>query len=280
MPYPRQTTARVALRILQDGDFAPGLPFAVTVLTDVAIEAGELNQAEALLNLLPRDGWQPGVGTVLIPAARGRLRLAQGRAAEALGDFQTCASMFSSEVWGTEIRDVGYLRAHQPGQWRALLLLGQRQRAQNEAEAHLAELEVFGTPRALGIAPAVRRTRPGRRPRTEASLGDVGDPAPRLAGPSRGRARCADRARGGATPSRTTGGGPRCARRSPRPGSPAAAPGALTSRAHEELRVEPGARPRRVWRTGLEALTPSELRIVRLAAAGHSDRGVRARPLC
>ena len=143
--------ARVALRILQDGDFTPGLPFAVTVLTDVAIEAGELDQAEALLNLLPRDGWQPGVGTVLIPAARGRLRLAQGRAAEALGDFQTCASMFSSEVWGTEIRDVGYLHAR-AGAVQALLLLGQRQRAQNEAEAHLAELEVFGTPRALGIA--------------------------------------------------------------------------------------------------------------------------------
>ncbi len=50
--------------------------------------------------LLPQDGWQPGVGTVLIPAARGRLRLAQGRAAEALGDFQTCASMFSSESLG------------------------------------------------------------------------------------------------------------------------------------------------------------------------------------
>ncbi len=72
--------ARVALRVLQEGDFAPGLAFAATVLADVAVEAGELDEAEALLALLPQEGWPAGVGTVLIPAARGRLRLAQGRA--------------------------------------------------------------------------------------------------------------------------------------------------------------------------------------------------------
>src|SRR5262249_50604715 len=33
--------ARVALRVLREGDFAPGLAFAVTVLADVALEAGE-----------------------------------------------------------------------------------------------------------------------------------------------------------------------------------------------------------------------------------------------
>ena len=101
----------MALRVLQDGDFTPGLVFAATVLADVAIEAGERDQAEALLKLLPRAGWQSGVGTVLIPAARGRLRLAQSRPAEALADFETCAAMFSPEVWGTEMRDVGYLHA-------------------------------------------------------------------------------------------------------------------------------------------------------------------------
>ena len=84
--------ARVALRVLQEGDFAPGLAFAATVLADVAVEAGELDEAEALLALLPQEGWPAGVGTVLIPAARGRLRLAQGRPAEALADFEACAS--------------------------------------------------------------------------------------------------------------------------------------------------------------------------------------------
>ena len=52
---------RVALRVLQEGDFAPGLAFAATVLADVAVEAGELDEAQALLDLLPQDGWPPGV---------------------------------------------------------------------------------------------------------------------------------------------------------------------------------------------------------------------------
>ena len=41
----------------------------------------------------------------------------------------------------------------------------------------------------------------------------------------------------------------------------------------EELKAT-GARPRRAWRTGVEALTPSELRVVRLAAEGRSNREI------
>ena len=41
----------------------------------------------------------------------------------------------------------------------------------------------------------------------------------------------------------------------------------------EELKAT-GARPRRDWRTGVEALTPSELRIVRLAAEGRTNRQI------
>ena len=92
--------ARVALRVLQEGDFAPGLGFAATVLADVAVEAGELDEAQALLDLLPQQGWPAGVGTVLIPAARGRLRLAQGRAADAFADFEACSALFGADVWG------------------------------------------------------------------------------------------------------------------------------------------------------------------------------------
>ena len=66
--------ARVALYVLQEGDFAPGLAFAATVLADVAVEAGQLDEAQRLLDLLPPRGWPAGVGTVLIPAARGRRR--------------------------------------------------------------------------------------------------------------------------------------------------------------------------------------------------------------
>jgi DNA-binding CsgD family transcriptional regulator len=41
----------------------------------------------------------------------------------------------------------------------------------------------------------------------------------------------------------------------------------------EELKAA-GARPRRPWRTGVEALTPSELRVARLAAEGRANREI------
>ena len=143
--------ARIALRVLQEGDFAPGLGFAATVLADVAVEAGELGEAQTLLDLLPQQGWPAGVGTVLIPAARGRLRLAQGRAAEALADFQTCSALFGADMWGMETRETGYVHARSAAAL-ALLRLGQRERARQLADAELAEVRIFGAPRALGIA--------------------------------------------------------------------------------------------------------------------------------
>jgi DNA-binding NarL/FixJ family response regulator len=47
----------------------------------------------------------------------------------------------------------------------------------------------------------------------------------------------------------------------------------LAARAREELKAT-GARPRREWRTGVASLTPSELRIVRLAADGRTNREI------
>jgi hypothetical protein len=66
-------------------------------------------EAQALLAVLPKEGWPAGVGTVLIPPLVDGFASAQGRPAEALADFQRCAAMFSREVWGTEMQDVGYL---------------------------------------------------------------------------------------------------------------------------------------------------------------------------
>ena len=85
----------------------------------------------------------------MIPAARGRLRLAQGRPPEALADFKRCARMFSPDVWGTEMRDVGYLHARS-GAALALLRLGERESALKMARAELADVRVFGAPRAGG----------------------------------------------------------------------------------------------------------------------------------
>ena len=54
---------------------------------------------------------------------------------------------------------------------------------------------------------------------------------------------------------------------------PAAAPDHWRLAARDELKAT-GARPRRAWRTGVEALTPSELRVARLAAEGRSNREI------
>ena len=50
--------ARVALRVLLDGDFAPGLPFASTVLSEVALEAGDSSRPRHFSIWCPRrTGW-------------------------------------------------------------------------------------------------------------------------------------------------------------------------------------------------------------------------------
>jgi DNA-binding CsgD family transcriptional regulator len=258
--------ARVALRVLQQGDFAPGLPFAATVLADVAVEAGELDEAQALLDLLPQEAWPVGIGSVLIPAARGRLRLAQGRPEEALADFQTCGAMFSAEVWGTEMRDAGYLHAR-AGAAQALLRLGKRESARALAQAELSDVRVFAAPRALGVALRVAGLAEGG----SAGLEFLAESVTVLRRSPALLERAHSLTELGAALRRN---GQRAAAREPLAEALdlAARCGArpLAARAREELRTT-GARPRRAWRTGVEALTPSELRIVRLAAEGRSN---------
>ena len=261
--------ARVALRVLQEGDFAPGLAFAATVLADVAVEAGELDAAQTLIGLLPQAGWPAGVGTVLIPAARARLRLAQGRPADALADFEACARLFSAEVWGTEIRDVGYLHTRS-GAAQALLRLGEREAAVRLARAELADVRVFGGARAQGVASRI------------AGLAEGGDRGLALLHESVARLRDSPAVLELAHSLTELGAGLRRAGRRSAAGEPlgealelAVRCGArrLAARAREELGAI-GARPRRAWRTGVEALTPSELRVVRLAADGATNREI------
>jgi DNA-binding CsgD family transcriptional regulator len=261
--------ARVALRVIQEGDFDPGLPFAATVLADVAVEAGELDEAQSLLALLPQGDWPAGVGTVLIPAARARLRLAQDRPDEALADFQTCMTMFSDELWRMEMRDVGYMHARS-GAAMALLRLGERGRARELAQAELADVVAFGAPRAVGIASRVAGLALGREPGLELLNESVA--ALRRSPASLELARSLTEL--GAAVRRA---GRRTAAREPLAEALELATrcGArpLAARAREELKAT-GARPRREWRTGVDALTPSELRIVRLAADGRTNREI------
>jgi DNA-binding CsgD family transcriptional regulator len=264
-----QTAARIALSVLQEGDLAPGLAFAATVLADVAVEAGELTEAQAMLDLLPQEGWPAGVGTVLIPAARGRLRLAQGRAADALADFRVCDAMFGGEVWGMPARECGYVHARS-GAALALLRLGQQQRACQFADTELGDARVFGAPRGLGVALRVAGLARGG----QEGLALLRESVAVLGGSPALLERAHSLAELGGALRRS---GERAAARDPlaRALDLAARCGArpLAARARDELTAA-GARPRRPWRTGVEALTPSELRVARLAAEGHSNREI------
>jgi DNA-binding CsgD family transcriptional regulator len=261
--------ARVALRVAEEGDFAPGLPFAATVQADIAVASGALDEAEALLDRLPRNGLPAGVGTVLIPAARGRLRLAQGRASEALAEFEACMALWRPDVWGIEMRDAGYLHARS-GAAQALLALGNVRRAAELAEAELTDVRRFAGRRALGVALRVAGLARGG----EEGLAALEESVAVLAQSPAALERARSLVEWGAALRRA--GRRHVARPALSHGLDAAARcGArpLIARAREELRIA-GARPRRDWTSGVEALTPSELRIVGLAREGRSNRQI------
>ena len=179
--------------------------------------------------LLPQDGWPAGVGTVLIPATRGRLRLAQGRAAggaRRLRDLRR--DVQPPTLWGTRLRDVGYLHARS-GAALALLRLGERDRALELAGAELEDVRAFGAPRALGIALRVAGLACGGE-RGLALLADSVATLQRLAGAARARA-FAGRARRGAAPCGPARRGARAARRRARPRRPLRRPAARRARA-------------------------------------------------
>src|SRR5262249_51273487 len=128
-----------------------GLAFAATVLADVAVAGGQLDEAQALLDLLPRASLSPGAATWRIPPGPGRLRPPQGRAGERLPEFEACMTLWRPAAWAGEMRDVGYVHARS-GAAQALLALGDTRRARELAEAELADVRRFGGRRALGVA--------------------------------------------------------------------------------------------------------------------------------
>lgn len=261
--------ARIALRALEGLGFARGLRLLASVLIDIAIEAGQLDEAESVLDLLRWTELSAELSTVIVLAARARLRLAQGRSAEALADFEKVQALYSPETWGLEMHDNGFVHAR-AGAALALLQLGERQRAREFAGQELARARAFGAPRALGVALRVAGLTHG----DDVGIALLEESVVVLRGSpaqlERGHSLCEL----GAAQRRS---GHRAAAREPLSEALdiAARCGAraLAAQAREELRAS-GARPRNEWRTGVEALTPSELRVARLAAEGRTNREI------
>lgn len=261
--------ARVALGVLQAGDFAEGLSLVVSVLAEVAVEAGDLGGADAVLDMVKVGELPPTVSALRMRVARARLRMAQDRPAEALAELEACRVLFKPRLLGVELPGNGFpqLRSRCA---QALLRLDRREEARELVNSELDDARAFGAPRALGVAlrvsglvhggeeglrlleesVAVLRQSPAVLERAH-SLAELGAALRRAGRRTEARAPLAEAlefaARCGARP--------------------------LAARAREELQAT-GARPRREWRTGVEALTPSELRVARLAAEGKTNREI------
>jgi DNA-binding CsgD family transcriptional regulator/Flp pilus assembly protein TadD len=240
--------------------------FAVAWLGEVLVERGELDEAERELTggsftesatLLPQV--YPSLWVLL---ARGRLRLAGGRAADAVVDLRES---------GRRAGGIGQI-SPTVAPWRsllaeALLELGERDEARALAAEELELAQRCGAPRAIGIA--LR------------ALGRCDDDVARLREAVevlRGSGARLERARAhadlGSALRRT--GEVEHARESLRCAVELAyrcGADALEDHALAELRAS-GARPRRRVTSGTGALTPSERRIAELAATGQQNREI------
>src|SRR3984957_11905043 len=120
---------------------------AITVLVDVLVERGDLDHAERTLKPLGVD--LPGTSqtAVILRHARGRLRFAQRRFGEALGDLRAAG----------EIATAGLALSPCYLSWRseaalAALAFGEPDTARRLSGEELELARGFGAPRAFGVA--------------------------------------------------------------------------------------------------------------------------------
>jgi DNA-binding CsgD family transcriptional regulator len=259
-----EADARVAL---ETGPRPPGFhaALALAVLLETLAERGELDAAEAANQRYRLTEQFPTMvhGAWLL-AARGRLRLAELRPAAALDDLLAAGDVFAR------------LRSPSPTTpWRsdaalAQLALGARTEARGLAAEEVMLAQRHSGPRTLGIAlRAAGLAEDGTRGiellrQAERVLDGSGarlEHARALADLGAALRRTGRRAE---------------SREILRPALDLAhryGALALTDRTRTEL-IAAGGRPRRLVLSGLDSLTPSERRVVRLAAAGLSNREI------
>lgn len=260
----RELEAALGHRTAGWGEFVAG---AGAYLAGVLLELGQVDAAKVLVDEIVADlAHHRQTTDAVILFARGRVRLAQRRAREALADFQESGRL-AVEVFGN--RNASTL-AWRSAAATAAHRVGAAAAAERLAEDELRDARQFGEPRALAhalrvaglikggdvglahlhealdviagsparlehayvladLGAALRRT--GRASDAERHLREAGDLADRLGAVALGRA------------------------------------------VRERLRLV-GRRPRRLRMTGPGALTPSELRVATLAAKGMTNRAI------
>jgi DNA-binding CsgD family transcriptional regulator len=242
------------------------LVLAVTAAVFAGLERGE--STDSLRRLIQRSGvafdpdFLPGAQLLHATAA---LRAAAGNHEAAVDALRSCAGR--DPTFGGENPAMVAWRSSAA---LSLSELGRYEEARNLAADEVRRAREFGAPRALGIAL-----------RTEALVGSPADRPERLAAAHEALAESPARLEQarvltdlGAT---LRAGGQRSAAREPLLEALALASrcGAqmLELRARSELAAI-GLRPRRAARTGTDGLTPSERRVVELAATGGTNREI------
>jgi ATP/maltotriose-dependent transcriptional regulator MalT len=264
-----EVDARSLLEIATAYGWPMGEAFALAWLGEALVDRGELAEADRLLTrgdfAGPAVAVAPGYMRAEVLLARGRLRLAQGRAAEGVEDMresgrrQTALGNLNPAVtaWRSQL-------AH------ALVDTGETAEARRLAEEELELARAAGVSRALAIA--LRAA--ARLERGEAEMQLLREAIDVLEGSGAQLERARAHAAVGAALRRA--GEPEEAREPLRLAVDLAhrcGARALEDHAVAELRAT-GAKPRRRLATGSGALTPSERRIAELAAEGALNREI------
>ena len=258
--------ARLVLELVGEHGFPAEVATAGAVLVESLTEQGDRDAAWAELEALGMAGELPELNTFSwVLAARGSLRAAGGEYEAALEDLAEAGRRLAS--WG--VSDPA------EGRWRsdaalAHLRLGRRDRAVALADEELELVRAFGTPRAVGVALRARGLVEGgdrgiellaeaaeilagsvARLEQARALIDLGAALRRANRRSEARSSL----KKGLALARRCGAVP------------------LAEFAHVELEAS-GARPRKIVRSGVDALTPSERRVARMAAAGAANKEI------
>jgi DNA-binding CsgD family transcriptional regulator len=267
--FEAEEDARTALALECKHGWPAGGPHLAAELVLALIERDELEQAAAILdeaNLTGPAGELPTLyASNLLLYARGRLHAAAGNAGHAVEDLVDCGR----RQWLWEEQNPALIP------WRSEAALALRALGRSDQAASLADEEVrlarrFGAPRAIGMALRARAALADGK--AAVALGreavDVLARSPARLEHARALADLGERVH---RTGRTSAG--RAVLREALELANMCGAVALERRVLESLRAT-GARPRRTRLSGPDALTPSEQRIARMAAAGTSNREI------
>ncbi|HTF50419.1 MAG TPA: AAA family ATPase [Pseudonocardia sp.] len=254
-----EADARLADDILHEHRLDLMRRYSLAFLIGALVERGEVRAAAERL-----DAAVVPMNLSLLLDSRGRLRTAQGRFADAVEDFLASGKRLAAR--GT--RHPGMLA------WRsnaalALIHLDQSREARQLADEELDLARRLGVPRALGIAlRAAGLVRGG--PAGVALLEEAATVLARSSARLEQARALADYGAALRRANRRTESREPLRRALDLAVQCGAAP--LADRARQDL-VAAGVRPRRAA-SGVDALTPSELRVVRMAADGMGNRAI------